>query len=189
MQKRGGQILSLTWGKYIECVEMDPGSRAFRQKDAGPDSVSRDAWSLRVALYCIRMNSPLPRRPLRALCPLWVWTLCLALALRALVPSGTMLDLENRNGFFPGLVLCPVQNPGMPAGGHHHSDDRPQNHASPLCLLAQHAGGSPLPAAAPTPASAAQAAVAPFLPGIAAPVARRVRWVPLGSRAPPPPFI
>ncbi|MGX5659249.1 DUF2946 family protein [Castellaniella ginsengisoli] len=130
-----------------------------------------------------------PRRPLRALCPLWVWTLCLALALRALVPSGTMLDLEKRDGFFPGLVLCPVQNPGMPARGHHHSDDRPQTHASPLCLLAQHAGGSPLPAAAPAPASAAQTAAAPFLPGITAPAARRVRWVPLGSRAPPPPFI
>jgi len=139
------------------------------------------------ALYCIRMNPLSPRRPLRALCPLRVWTLCLALALRALVPPGTMPDLESRDSIFPGLVLCPVQSPGMPAAGHHHSDDRPQNHASPLCLLAQHAGGSPLPAAAPALASATQAAVAPVLPGIATPAARRVRWVPLGSRAPPPP--
>ncbi|MCZ4330827.1 DUF2946 family protein [Castellaniella denitrificans] len=135
------------------------------------------------------MKPPPPRRPLRALCPLWVWTLCLALVLRALVPSGTMPDFGNRDGFFPGLVLCPVQNPGVPVGGHHRSDDLPRSHASPLCLLVQHAGGSPLPGAAPTLASAAPAAVAPVSPGISAPAARRVRRVPLGSRAPPLPFI
>lgn len=135
------------------------------------------------------MKSSAPRRPLRALCLPWVWTLCLALVLRALVPAGTMLDLGTRGGFFPGLVLCPVQNPGMSMEGHHHSDDLPRSHASPLCLLAQHAGGSPLPAAVPVLSGAAMAAIVLAIPRAAAPLARRERGVPLGSRAPPRPFI
>lgn len=134
------------------------------------------------------MKLPVSRRPLRPLCLPWVWTLCLALALRALVPAGAMLDLEDRSGFFPGLVLCPVQNPGLSAPGAHHSDDLPQSHANPLCLLAQHAGGSPLPAVMLALAGVALAAVVPvFFPPIAPP-AWRVRGAPLGSRAPPRPF-
>ncbi|MHA3902787.1 DUF2946 family protein [Castellaniella sp. WN] len=135
------------------------------------------------------MKLSAPSRPFRTPCTLWIWTLCLALALRALVPAGTMLDVETRGGMFPSLVLCPMQNPGLSMDGHHHSDDRPQSYASPLCLLAQHAGGSPLPAAIPPPALAAMAAVAPAFPGIVAPSARRVRGAPLGSRAPPRSFI
>ncbi|CAM3622841.1 DUF2946 family protein [Castellaniella denitrificans] len=130
-----------------------------------------------------------PSRPFRALSAPWIWTLCLALALRALVPAGTMLDVEARDGLFPSLVLCPVQNPGLSMDGHHHPDDRPQSHASPLCLLAQHAGGSPLPAVAPALAAVAMEAVAPALFRTAAPPARRVRGAPLGSRAPPLPFL
>ncbi|WP_276808039.1 DUF2946 family protein [Castellaniella defragrans] len=139
------------------------------------------------------MNLPASRRPLRALCPPWIWTLCLALALRALVPAGTMLDVEARDGMFPGLVLCPVQNPGLSMAGHHpmdghpHPDDRPQSQACPLCLLAQHAGGPPLPTAVSMPVLAALAAVLPAAPAAVPPVSR-VRGAPLGSRAPPPPF-
>src|SRR5690606_6084013 len=94
------------------------------------------------------MKPSVSRRPLRALSLPWGWTLCLALALRALVPAGTMLDPEARDSFLPGLVLCPVQNPGMAMAmeGHHHTDEgTPSSQACPLCLLAQHAGGSPVP--------------------------------------------
>ncbi|MGB3425835.1 MAG: DUF2946 family protein [Castellaniella sp.] len=137
------------------------------------------------------MKSYAPRRPFRASSLPWIWTLCLALALRALVPAGTMLDLESRDGFLPGLVLCPVQMPGLPMGGdpsmdgHHHTDGLPQSHASPLCLLAQHAGGSPLPVAAPVLALVTMAVVVPWFAGAVAPPVQRVRGAPLGSRAPP----
>jgi hypothetical protein len=142
------------------------------------------------------MNLSAPSRPLRTLSTRWVWTLCLTLALRALVPGGTMLDVGTRDGFFPRLVLCPAQNPGLSMGGHHqpmdgghaHSDDRPQSHAVSSCLLAQHAGGSPLPAAVPVLALAAVGALAPVLPVLAAPAVQRVHGAPLGSRAPPRPF-
>lgn len=141
------------------------------------------------ALYFFRMNPSTPRRPLRAVSLSWAWALCLALALRALVPAGTMLDFEGRGGVFPGLILCQVQNPALPVGGHHHTDDLPQSHASPLCLLTQHAGGPPLAMAAPAliPAVAA-GAVAMLVTVVVAPM-QRVRGAPVGSRAPPPLFI
>ncbi|WP_424249837.1 DUF2946 family protein [Castellaniella sp.] len=137
------------------------------------------------ALYSIRMKPFASRWSLHAPSLPWVWTLCLALVLRALVPAGTMLDLGARDGFLPGLVLCPVQNPGMSMEGHPHSDDRPQSHASPLCLLAQHAGGSPLPTAVSALAWGLMTAFVLAASRAAAPPVRHERGAPLGSRAPP----
>lgn len=140
------------------------------------------------------MKSSAPRRPFRTPSLPWVWTLCLVLALRALVPAGTMLDLKSQEDWLPGLVLCPVQTPGLSirndaSSEHHHDDGSQQSHASPLCLLAQHAGGSPLPVVAPTLAWVAMATVVPWLSGAIAPPVPRVRGAPLGSRAPPLSFM
>ena len=138
-------------------------------------------------LYSRRMKPFASRRTLRSPCLPWLWTLCLALMLRALVPAGTMLEPGAMNGIFPGLVLCPVQNPGLHAAMHHHADDAPQSQSQscPLCLLAQHAGGSPLPAVLPSLVlSGAGHFIPPTLQVIVAQV-WRVRGAPLGSRAPP----
>lgn len=136
------------------------------------------------SLYFTGMKPPASRRPFHPLSLTWTWYLCLALTLRALVPAGTMLDLKAGHGLMPGLVLCPEQT-GMALAGHAHSDKHPSSHACPLCLLAQQAGGSPLPATmASWKLPAIQAAVVVIRLSVAV-AGRQVPGAPLGPRAPP----
>ena len=137
------------------------------------------------------MKPSASRRTLRTPWQPWLWTLCLALMLRALVPAGTMLDPGTINGIFPQLILCPTQNPGLHAAGHHHTEDAPQSQSQscPLCLLAQHAGGSPLPAVMPALVLAALGNALPPTAQVIVPRVWRVRGTPVGSRAPPLSFI
>ncbi len=117
----------------------------------------------------------------------WAWVLCLALALRALVPDGYMPDPGARAQGVLALTICTAHDPAglnapiIPAHGPGSAHD------CPLCLFAHHASGSPLPAGT-TPALFATPAAA--IAGIADTLVAHVfreRGAPLGPRAPPRP--
>jgi hypothetical protein len=121
----------------------------------------------------------------------WAWVLCLALALRSLVPMGYMPDLTGATaGGLPSLVLCAAYA-SAPAGPvpDGHPADYAGTHPCPFCLVTQHAGGAPLLSSAPAIAAAAMDAILVRSPVVRAPPAVRRCGAPLGSRAPPAPLV
>jgi len=119
----------------------------------------------------------------------WAWVLCLALALRSLVPMGYMPDLSGATaGGLPALVLCAAYASApsgpTPAGP---PADYAGTHPCPFCLVTQHAGGAPLLSSPPAVAAAAMDAILVRSPVVRAPPAARRCGAPLGSRAPPVP--
>lgn len=111
----------------------------------------------------------------------------IALILRAFVPGGYMPDPSARAQGLISLTLCTAHDGSallvvaLDTQGTHH-DSTSQN--CPLCVLAHHASGSPLPAHAGLMPSAPAVTVTIYATPHTHPVFR-IPSAPLGARAPP----
>ncbi|WP_424262858.1 DUF2946 family protein [Castellaniella sp.] len=116
----------------------------------------------------------------------WVWALCLAWALRALVPAGYMPNLMGAAGGWTPVILCGALSQashdlplhGDPAG---HFET---NHC-PLCPAFSHGGDAPLPSQAPSLPAVLLGTVLALVRTADQPSLAYRCGAPLGSRAPP----